>query len=123
MLLKSAFQSVKGGNMWTLRWILFIILLFLVLGFAVLNGGQAVDLNLFWTHYESVSLVLALFIAFMLGVVFWFLVTVLQHLALRKDNQVLRKRTQSLKEELRDLRNASFSEDETTDNTQLPEKL
>ncbi|MBL7033130.1 MAG: LapA family protein [Candidatus Delongbacteria bacterium] len=107
--------------MWTLRWILFIVLLFLVLGFAILNSGQIVNLNLFWSKYESISLVLALFASFMLGVVFWFLVTVLQHLTLRKDNRVLRHRVQSLREELRDLRNASFSDTEPTDNKQLQE--
>lgn len=109
--------------MWTLRWILFIILLFLVLGFAVLNGGQVLNLNLFWSQYESVSMVLALFVAFMLGIVFWFLVTVLQHLTLRKDNRGLRHRVQNLKEELRDLRNAGFRDDEPANSTQIQEKL
>ena len=103
--------------MWTLRWILFILVLFFVLGFSILNSGQSVDLNLFWSKYLGVSLVLALFIAFMLGVVFWFLVTVLQHLSLRKDNRVLRNRVRSLRDELRDLRNASFSEGEKSDET------
>jgi uncharacterized integral membrane protein len=107
--------------MWTLRWTLFIIVLFLVLGFSILNSGQIIDLNLFWSKYEGVSLVLALFAAFMLGVVFWFLVTVLQHLTLRKDNRGLRHRVNSLRDELRDLRNASFSESDQDDNKQIQE--
>ncbi len=107
--------------MWTLRWTLFIIVLFLVLGFSILNSGQIIDLNLFWSKYEGVSLVLALFAAFMLGVVFWFLVTVLQHLTLRKDNRALRHRVQSLRDELRDLRNASFGDTDQDDKKQLQE--
>jgi uncharacterized integral membrane protein len=102
--------------MWTMRSILFILLIFLVLGFTILNSGSYVDVNLHWRVFYHVPLVLALFSSFMLGVIFWFLVNAFQGLDLRKQNRQLKRKLANLREELSELRNADLQSEPPSDN-------
>ena len=103
--------------------VLFILMLFAVLGFSILNSQQTVDINLYWKHYYNVSMVIALFIAFMIGLIFWFLISTANNLVLRSNNRMLNRKIRELKEELRELRNASLLDDPEENNEELPETL
>lgn len=109
--------------MWVFHSLMFILLLFSVLGFTVLNSQETVNINLYWQQFYNISIVIALFVAFMLGLVFWFIISTANNLVLRADNRSLTRKMNELKDEVRELRNAALLDEETEEpdtRSQLP---
>jgi len=93
-----------------LVWLVLLAMMLALVGFVVQNPGQAVDIHLFQRYYEGLPLVVALFAAFLVGVIValvfgaYFLFE--QSLAVRR----LRLLNRELDRELDSLRNLAVEE-------------
>jgi len=84
---------------------LLLLVLLMVLGIAVLNPSPRVDLNLYFGTYYDVPLVLALFMAFLLGSVLTFLYLLVHTIKLQLRVRELKTRNKQYEKELIALRN------------------
>ena len=96
--------------MWILKWLGIALLLIVMLGFAMMNIGQQVDINLFFWQFEEVPLILVIFEAFIAGMLVWFLIAFINELKLRADLKNARRESEELHEELQALRNMPLQE-------------
>ncbi len=87
-----------------------LVILIAIIGFVVLNPDEHVSINLGWQKYEDVPLVLALFIAFVIGVGLTLLYTLYYFIDLGLTVRRLKKRNRLLEEELIALRNLPIEE-------------
>jgi uncharacterized integral membrane protein len=81
-----------------------------VIAFAVMNPGERVMLNLGWRIYQNVPLILALFIAFVIGIVLTLLYSLYYFIEFGLTVRRLKKRTRELEEELIAIRNLPIEE-------------
>jgi len=84
---------------------LLLLILLLVLGIAVLNPEPRVKLNLYFGTFYDVPLVLALFLAFLLGSLLTFLYLLVHTIRLQFRIRELRMRNKQYEKELIALRN------------------
>ncbi|PJA27312.1 MAG: hypothetical protein CO189_07495 [candidate division Zixibacteria bacterium CG_4_9_14_3_um_filter_46_8] len=101
--------------MWVIRYFLVTLVLLLVVGFAIQNSYQRVSVNLLHNIYEDVPLVLVLFEAFVLGIFFWFVLSV-AHM-LKQHNELSRQKRENRKllEEIKAIRNMPLQEADEED--------
>ncbi len=88
-----------------------LLVLLLVVGIAVLNPSQRVELNLFFGTYYDVPLVLALFLAFLIGCVLTFLYLLVHSVRLRWQIRELKSRNRQYEQEITAIRNIPVDED------------
>jgi lipopolysaccharide assembly protein A len=104
--------------MWILRWLLFIILLFFLVGFLSQNADQIVSVRILGWQSPEMPLAYALILAGTAGYVLCLLVALVNQLRLRGQIGALRRRNRELQTELDRLRNfaleGEFSPAETT---------
>jgi uncharacterized integral membrane protein len=104
--------------MWILRWLLFIILLFFLVGFLSQNADQIVAIRILGWQSPDMPLAYALIFAGTAGYVLCLLVALINQLRLRGQIGALRRRNRELQAELDRLRNfaleGEFSPVETT---------
>jgi uncharacterized integral membrane protein len=92
--------------MWLLKNLAWLLIMVAVVGFAILNvNGRASEIRLPGATYVDLPLTVVLFAAFVLGMFLAFLLTLVHHLKGRAAMGRLARENQSLKEELRALRN------------------
>ncbi|MFQ5602909.1 MAG: lipopolysaccharide assembly LapA domain-containing protein [bacterium] len=102
--------------MWAIKWFLAVVVILMVLGFALQNSAQTVDvvfLQGVW-EFQQVQLWLVIYASFGLGVIFWLIVSVFQVLQLKNDMRRLQKQTQDMQHELDSLRNLPLSDDDVS---------
>jgi uncharacterized integral membrane protein len=102
---------------WVVRMLLFLILVIVVTGFAMLNGSEVASVTVWPGTVYTVPLVLLLFEAFVLGALFWFVVSVFHEVGLRGVIRRLKRENADLNQEIAGLRNISLEviEGEGTD--------
>lgn len=91
--------------MWMLKWLGIAALLIVLLGFAMLNVDQQVDVDFFIWQFQDVPLILVIFEAFIAGMLVWFLIAFVNELKLRNELRTLRRGHEELSRELQALRN------------------
>jgi uncharacterized integral membrane protein len=92
--------------MWILKNLAWLLIMIAVVGFAILNvHGRVSEIRLPGVAYLDLPLTIVLFAAFVLGMFLAFLLTLVNHLKGRAAMGRLARENQSLKEELRSLRN------------------
>ncbi|TMQ53681.1 MAG: LapA family protein [Candidatus Eisenbacteria bacterium] len=92
--------------MWILRNLVWLLIMIAVVGFAILNvNGRVTEVKLPGAAYVDLPLTLVLFGAFVLGMFLAFVMTSVHYLKGRAAIGRLARENQSLKEELRALRN------------------
>lgn len=92
--------------MWLIRNLAWLAIMIVVIGFTILNVNErATAIRLPGAVYEQIPLNVALFIAFVAGMVVAFFLTLVQQLKGRAALRGLSRENQKLKEELRALRN------------------
>jgi uncharacterized integral membrane protein len=92
--------------MWFLRNILWLAIMVLVVGFAVLNMRESVSaINLPGHVYRSIPVNVAVFAAFVLGMLVAFLLALFQVLKARSDAAAVEREKRALERELTELRN------------------
>lgn len=99
--------------MWVFRWIIVIIVIFLLVGFISQNSGQQVSVTIFgWTSPEW-PLAYMLFLAGFVGYVLSLLVAIVNQVRLRAQLATLRRENRQVRVELDRLRNLAVEEDLT----------
>ena len=96
--------------MWIIRYAIAAILIIALLGFTIQNSYQRVVINLAGKTYDDVPLIFVIFIAFCVGIVFWFVVSVVQYLRISGQLSDHKRRLRTLNEELTTLRNLPLEE-------------
>jgi len=92
--------------MWFLRNVLWLAIMVLVVGFAILNMRESVSaINLPGHVYRGVPLNVAVFAAFAAGMFLAFVLVLFQVLKARSDVAVVERQKEELERELKDLRN------------------
>ena len=94
--------------MWFVRMLATLILFVILLGFSILNASQKTTVALWWGQrydFIDVPLIVVLFIAFVLGLFVWFIVTVLKDVRMRKAVSDIRRENTKLEAEIKALRN------------------
>ncbi len=97
--------------MWIIRWILIVISIIFLIGFAMQNAETSVPVNFYkWTTASDLPLWLVMYLSFVAGMVFWLFVSIYQVLSLKGENRKIQKKMKSLEEELNHLRNVSVED-------------
>ncbi len=98
--------------MWALKWFLAVVMILVIMGFALQNSNQRVDVVFLfdvWT-FQAIQLWLVIYASFGLGVLFWLVVSIFQVLDLKSTIRRLRKEQHEMQSELDSLRNLSIGE-------------
>ena len=82
-----------------------LIITIAIIAFAVMNPGERVVIDLGWRTYENVPLILALFIAFVIGIALTLLYSLYYFIDLGLTVRRLKKRNRDLERELVAIRN------------------
>ena len=97
--------------MWFLRNIAWLITMVAVIAFFVANHTERITaVNLLWQRWANVPAFLALFIAFVAGMLVAFILTFVQYLRGRAASRRLTQEIKDLKEELAALRNLPLAD-------------
>ncbi len=92
--------------MWILKNLAWLLLMIAVVGFAILNvNGRVTEIRMPGAAYVDLPLTVVLFATFVLGMFLAFLMTMIHYLKGRAAMNRLVRENESLKEELRALRN------------------
>lgn len=92
--------------MWLVKNLLWLLIMILVVGFAILNMKETVSaVHLPGSTYASLSANVVIFTAFVVGMVVAFLLVLFQMLRIRSGMTSLRRENENLKRELSQLRN------------------
>ena len=94
-----------------IRWILVIVVILAVLGFALQNQSQTVTISLGAYTSSPIPLFMALFGAFVAGILIYFLMTLTAQLKLRGEVSRYRRECIRLKDELNRLRNFNLEKE------------
>ncbi len=104
--------------MWVIRYFIITVVILLVMAFAIQNSYQTVSVNLINHKYLDVPLILVLFEAFVLGILFWFVISIAQFIKLHGVLNKQKKENKKLTEEIKTIRNMPLQESES--DTQEP---
>lgn len=99
--------------MWIVRWVIALLVIILAMWFGFANSDQTVTVN-FWRYQIITPLIIALFVAFIVGALAWFPVAIIQYVQIKSEVRNLRKEKGKLQAELSDLRNISIEDDESS---------
>ncbi|MGE5176446.1 MAG: lipopolysaccharide assembly protein LapA domain-containing protein [Hyphomicrobiales bacterium] len=92
--------------MWLLKNLLWLLIMILVVGFAILNMKETVSaIHLPGHAYTTLPANVVIFTAFVLGMIAAFLLVLFQMLRIRSGMADLRRENENLKKELNQLRN------------------
>jgi uncharacterized integral membrane protein len=96
--------------MWIIRYAIAAILIIALLGFAIENAHQTVEINIANKSYQHVRLIYVVYAAFCLGLVFWFIISIVQYFRMMKQVSEQRKKNRTLTQEITALRNLPLEE-------------
>jgi len=96
--------------MWAVRYLLLLILIVVILGFAVLNSSQKVPINLPHRELPDVPLTVVILCAFCVGLLVSFVLTVAQTIKMGGEVKNSQKKARHLEMELAALRNRSLED-------------
>ena len=104
--------------MWIVRWVTALVVFSVALLFIAYNSEQLwniISIKI-WRGYQiNTSLIVTLFVVFILGAFAWFPVAITQYLKTKAEVRKLRRDNYQLQSELRDLRNISIEEDQSNE--------
>ncbi len=95
-----------------LRTVVGVVLFVLLLGFAVLNPAETVNLNLFFLQYENVYLLWVLFTTLLIGGLGGLLISLLWIVELQTKLSQVKRSSRHLEGELTTLRNLPLEDNE-----------
>ncbi len=96
--------------MQALKWIFIVIIIFIVLGFALQNQNQPVSIKVIQWQSPILPVYWFLYASFILGLLFWFVISTINIIRIKTDNRKLKKDIQKLRKELDRLRNVNIDE-------------
>jgi uncharacterized integral membrane protein len=96
--------------MWIIRYAIAALLIIGLLGFTIQNSYQRVVINIVGKTYSEVPLIFVIYVAFCVGIVFWFVISVVQYLRFSGQLAEQKRKVRTLGEELTTLRNLPLEE-------------
>ncbi len=96
--------------MWIFRYFIAAVLIIALLGFAIENAHQTVEINIANKSYQHVRLIYVVYAAFCLGLVFWFVISIIQYFRMMKQLSEQRRKNRILTQEITNLRNLPLEE-------------
>jgi uncharacterized integral membrane protein len=96
--------------MWIIKSALGVFIFLLLLGFSIQNLSETTTIYIADKTYASVPIVIVMFAAFAVGVLFWFIVSIFQHLKYTNRITELKRKNRQLLEEIKTLRNLPLEE-------------
>ncbi len=96
--------------MWIIKWILGALLIIIVLGFALQNQYQMVQVHILNWVSPELPLYLIVYVAFAFGLFTWLIASIFKIMQLRMETKQWKKKVKELQEELDRLRNLSVEE-------------
>lgn len=96
--------------MWIIRYAIAALLIIVLLGFTIQNTYQTVVINILDKTYENVPLVYVIYVAFCLGLIFWFIISVIQYIRMTGRLSEQKKQLRTLTAEITTLRNLPLEE-------------
>jgi uncharacterized integral membrane protein len=96
--------------MWIIRSFIVIVILLMIVAFAIQNAQEYVDIRVYNKLYENIPIAWVLFIAFVFGVTFWFIVSISQFFSLYSAHNKLKRENKKLLEEIKTIRNMPLQE-------------
>lgn len=103
--------------MWIIRYAVAAVLIIALLGFTIQNTYQRVVINIFNKTYEDVPLIFIVYIAFCLGLIFWFAISIIQYFKMLGQLSELKKKNRTLTQEITTLRNLPLEEPDEDQST------
>lgn len=100
----------SGGFMWIIKSALGVIIFLAFLGFSFQNSYQVTTVNLAGKQYNSIPLIIVLYIAFSAGVIFWFIISIFQYFKYSGKITELKRKNKQLSNEIKALRNLPLEE-------------
>ncbi|GBD94457.1 hypothetical protein BMS3Abin05_02066 [bacterium BMS3Abin05] len=97
--------------MWLIKWIVGILLILVILGFALQNQHQVVQVNVGNWVSSEMPLYFVIYISFALGMVTSILFALVKVYQLKMENRKTKRERDELKEEILKLRNLSIDEE------------
>ncbi len=98
--------------MWVFRYFIITVILLVIVGFAIQNSYQRVDINLLNKRYIDVPLILVLFEAFAVGIFFWFVISIAHFLKVHRALSKQKRENDKLLEEITTIRNMPLQEND-----------
>jgi uncharacterized integral membrane protein len=96
--------------MWIIKSALAVVIFLLLLGFSIQNLSETTTIFIADKQYVSVPVIIVMFAAFAVGVLFWFIVSVFQHFKYTNRISDLKRKNRQLLEEIKALRNLPLEE-------------
>ena len=96
--------------MWVIKWILGALLIVLVLGFALQNQYQMVQVRILNWVSPELPLYLIVYISFAFGLFTWLVASIFKIMQLKVETKQWKKKVDELQDELNRLRNLSVEE-------------
>lgn len=100
--------------MWIIRYAVAALLIIALLGLTIQNSYQTVVINIGIHTYENVHLVYVIYVAFCLGLIFWFAISVIQYFKMASQLSEQKKKVRMLTQEITTLRNLPLEEPDET---------
>lgn len=96
--------------MWILKWVLAAILIVIILGFALQNQHQVVQVRIVNWISPELPLYFVIYISFAFGLFTWLLTSIFKIMQLKTECRQLKKQGRRLQDELNKLRNLTVEE-------------
>jgi uncharacterized integral membrane protein len=102
--------------MWIIRYAVAAVLIIALLGFTIQNSWQRVVITIAGKTFENVPMIFVVYIAFCVGLIFWFAISVVQYFRMASQLAEQKKKNRTLTQEITTLRNLPLEEiDEKAD--------
>ena len=96
--------------MWIIRYAVAAVLIIGLLGFTIQNSYQRVVINIAGKTFTDVPLIIVVYVAFCIGLIFWFAISVIQYFRMMGQLSEQRKKNRTLTQEITTLRNLPLEE-------------
>ncbi|OQX92707.1 MAG: hypothetical protein B6D58_01625 [candidate division Zixibacteria bacterium 4484_95] len=96
--------------MWIIRYAVSAILIIALLGFTIQNSYQRVVINIAGITFTDVPLIFVVYVAFCIGLIFWFAISIVQYFRMLGQLSEQKKKNRTLTEEITTLRNLPLEE-------------
>jgi uncharacterized integral membrane protein len=100
--------------MWIIRYAVAAVLIIALLGFTIQNSYQRVVINLANKTYTDVPLIFVVYVAFCIGLIFWFSISVIQYFRMMSQLSEQKRKNRTLTQEITTLRNLPLEEPDET---------
>ena len=96
--------------MWIIRYAVAAILIVALLGFSIQNTSEKVQITIFNKSFYDVPLIFVIYVAFCIGLIFWFTISVIQYFKMVGQLSDQKKKNRTLTQEITALRNLPLEE-------------